>query len=233
MSLTLLNKPVIRVDVVSDVVCPWCYIGKRRLERAVDKLSDKYAFQITYHPFELNPGMPAEGANQKQYLTNKFGGEDRYQQITSHVAEVAAQEDLTFNFDRQLISPNTRNAHRVIELARQEGKQLAAKEAFMKAYFTDGTDLTKKENLISIATLVGLDKQKVEALLNTEDGLAEVERAEAEMQKLGITGVPFYIVNNQFGISGAQSSETFVQAFNELGAKLQPTEEACDVEGKC
>ena len=159
MSLTLLNKPVIKIDVVSDVVCPWCYIGKRRLEKAVSELSDKYQFDITYHPFELNPHMPETGVNQKQYLSNKFGGDARYEQLTGNVTRVAATEGLEFNFDKQKISPNTRNAHRIIEFARTQGKQLEAKEAFMKAYFTDGVDLSKKENLAAVAVSVGLDKQ--------------------------------------------------------------------------
>lgn len=227
-----LNKPKVKIDVVSDVVCPWCYIGKRRLEKAVDQLADKYDFDITYHPFELNPQMPPEGANQREYLTKKFGSAERYEEITKHVTDVAAIEGLTFNFEKQKVAPNTRNAHRVIELAKQEGKQLAAKEAFMKAYFTDGLDLSKNENIVQVAEQVGLNKVFVGNLLSTEEGLAEVELAEKEMQKLGITGVPFYIIDNKYGISGAQPSETFIQAIEEVGSKLQLSGEACDLDGE-
>jgi predicted DsbA family dithiol-disulfide isomerase len=230
--IQMLNKSTVKIDVVSDVVCPWCYIGKRRLEKAIDELSDKYTFDITYHPFELNPQMPLNGIDQKQYLVNKFGSTENYNQITKHVTEVAATEGLTFDFDKQRVSPNTRNAHRVIELAKHEGKQLEMKEAFMKAYFTDGVDLSKNENLVSIAANVGVSKNKVEALLSSEEGLIEVELAEKEMQKLGVTGVPFYIIDNKYGISGAQPSETFKQAIEEIGAKLQLSGEACDVDGK-
>lgn len=230
--ITLLNKPTVKIDIVSDVVCPWCYIGKRRLEKAIDQLADKYNFEITYHPFELNPGMADEGADQKQYLTNKFGGEERYNQITKQVTEVAATEGLEFNFDKQKISPNTRNAHRIIELARTEGKQLEMKEAFLKAYFTEGVDLSRNQNLIAIAAAVGLNKEKVETLLASEKGLAEIELAEAEMQKLGVSGVPFYIIDNKYGISGAQPTPTFKQAIEEIGSKLELSGEACDVEGK-
>lgn len=229
--IEMLNKTTVKIDVVSDVVCPWCYIGKRRLEKAIEDLSDKYNFEITYHPFELNPLMPLEGANQKQYLTKKFGDEARYQQITQQVTSVAATEGLTFDFDKQLVSPNTRDAHRIIELARKEGKQLAAKEAFLKAYFTDGVDLSKQANLISIGSSVGLDPEKIKALLASDEGLAEVEMAEAEMQKLGVSGVPFYIIDNKYGISGAQPSATFKQALEEIGSKLTATGEACDVNG--
>lgn len=229
--IELLNKPTVKIDVVSDVVCPWCYIGKRRLEKAIDQLADKYNFEITYHPFELNPEMAEEGANQKEYLTAKFGGEERYTQITRQVADVAASEGLFFDFDKQKISPNTRNTHRVIELARKEGKQLAVKEAFMKAYFTDGVDLTKKENLISVAAEAGMAKQNVEELLTSDVGLVEIELAEAEMQKLGVSGVPFYILDNKYGISGAQPTETFKKALEEIGSKLSTSGETCDVEG--
>src|SRR5688572_22315651 len=114
-------KPVIKIDVVSDVVCPWCYIGKRRLEKAIDQLSPDYTFEIEYHPFELNPNTPSEGVNQKEYLTEKFGSEDRYHQITAHTTQVAAQEGLSFNFDKQRVSPNTRLMHSIIQLAKLEG----------------------------------------------------------------------------------------------------------------
>lgn len=230
--IELLNKPTVKIDVVSDVVCPWCYIGKRRLEKAIDELADQYNFEITYHPFELNPAMSDEGADQKKYLTAKFGGEERYHQITKQVTQVAATEGLEFNFDKQKVSPNTRNAHRIIELARKEGKQGAMKEAYLKAYFTEGVDLSKTENLVAIAASVGLEKEKVEALLATEEGLAEIEMAEAEMQKLGVSGVPFYIIENKYGISGAQPTATFKQAIREIGSKLQLSGEACDVDGK-
>lgn len=225
-----LDKPVVKIDVVSDVVCPWCYIGKRRLEKAVNELSHKYSFDITYHPFELNPSMPLSGKDQKQYLTNKFGGEERYEQITDNVTKVAATEGLTFDFGIQHVSPNTRNAHRIIALAKKEGKQLEMKEAFMKAYFTDGVDLSKNENLIAIAVQTGLSKEKTEALLSSDEGLAEVALEEQEMQRLGITGVPFYIIDSKYGISGAQPTATFKQAIEEIGSKLELQGEACDVD---
>lgn len=220
-----MTKPKIKVDIVSDVVCPWCYIGKRRIERAMDTLSDKYDFEVEYHPFELNPQMPREGVDQKQYLSAKFGGEDRYDKITAQTTATAAQEGLNFDFSKQKISPNTRDAHRIIQFAKQEGKQPEVKEAFMKAYFEQGIDLSKKENLVSVAVQAGLSKAGVEALLSGTEGLAEVELAERELQKLGISGVPFYIINNKYGVSGAQASEAFIQAFEELGKELTVTGE--------
>jgi predicted DsbA family dithiol-disulfide isomerase len=228
-----MTKPKIKVDVVSDVVCPWCYIGKRRLEKAIDTLQDKFEFELVYHPFELNPDTPPGGVNQQEYLTRKFGGgETRYQQLTNHVSQVAEGEGLHFNFAIQHVLPNTRDAHRIIQFGKQEGKQLLAKEAFMKAYFEDGIDLSKKENLIAVAVRAGLSEEKVTKFLSTDEGLADVAREEKEMQQLGITGVPFYIINNKYGISGAQPSATFVQAFQDIGSEVELTGEACDVDSK-
>lgn len=227
-----MSKPTIKIDIASDVVCPWCYIGKRRIEKAMTQLSNQFEFEVSYLPFELNPQTPKEGFNQKEYLTKKFGSEEKYNQITNHVASVAAGEGLKFDFSKQKVSPNTRDAHRIIVFAKQEGKQLAAKEAFMKAYFEDGVDLTKKENLLAISEQVGLDPQRIAALLTSDEGLAEVIMSEQANHQRGISGVPYYIINNQYGISGAQSSEVFVQALTQIGNQSVTTEgEACAVDG--
>jgi predicted DsbA family dithiol-disulfide isomerase len=228
-----MNKPTIKIGVVSDVVCPWCYIGKRRLEKAMHKLSDRFNFEVEYFPFELNPQMPASGMDQKAYLSSKFGGEERYHQITDNTTSVAAGEGLTFNFAIQKISPNTRNAHRLVQLAKENNKQLDVVEALFKAYFTEGTDLSKNENLVALAFQNGLDKEATELLLNSEAGVMEVEMTEHRLQQSGITGVPFYIINNKYGISGAQPSESFIKAFEEIASSPDIAEgESCDVETK-
>jgi predicted DsbA family dithiol-disulfide isomerase len=225
-------KPTIKIAVVSDVVCPWCYIGKRRMEKAVNTLSDQFDFELSYYPFELNPEMPVIGRNQKEYLSNKFGGEDEYERLTNHVSEIAETEGLTFDYSKQSTSPNTRNAHRLILFAKEEGKHLELVEALFKAYFTDGVDLSKNENLVNIAFNTGLNKEKVEVFLSGDTGTTEVIIAEKELQKMGITGVPFYIINDQYGVSGAQSSETFIQAFQNVAKELFAKGEICDVDGK-
>ncbi|MBI3220871.1 MAG: DsbA family oxidoreductase [Bacteroidetes bacterium] len=211
-----MTKPSIKIDVVSDVVCPWCYIGKRRLEKAVQQVKDQVDVIIEYHPFELNPEMPAEGRNQRDYLVKKFGSEAKYEQITGHVTATAAQEGLAFDFSKQSVSPNTRQSHRLIYFAKQQGKQLAMKEALMKAYFTDGVDLTKNESLIQVATSVGLDANEVNTFLHSDEGLNEVIAEEKLNVQRGISGVPFFIINNQYGVSGAQPSEVFANAFLEI-----------------
>lgn len=234
MNIEKLNsgvKPTLKISVISDVVCPWCYIGKRRLEAAVNKLSDKFTFEIEYFPFELNPQMPASGLNQKEYLYKKFGGQERYEQLTGHVSSVAGQEGLSFNYQSQTISPNTRKAHRLIQLAKEDGKQLQLVEAFFKAYFTDGVDLSKDENLIRIAESCGLDPKKMDTFLKGSEGEVEVEMAERQWQNAGVTGVPFYVIDNKYGISGAQSPESFIKAFTEIGDAKITSGESCDVDG--
>jgi predicted DsbA family dithiol-disulfide isomerase len=211
-----MNRPIIKIAVVSDVVCPWCYIGKRRLEKAINLVSNEFDFEIQYYPFELNPEMPANGVNQKEYLINKFGGEEQYEKITGQTSYVASLEGLEFNFDKQRIAPNTRNAHRLILFAREEGKQLELVEGLFKAYFTDGVNLSDESNLIDVAVKAGLDRDTVETILQSDAGLKEVVKAEKELQAMGVRGVPFYIINDKYGISGAQPSETFVQAFRNI-----------------
>lgn len=226
------TKPTIRIDIVSDIVCPWCYIGKRRLEKAIDELSGEFEFEIEYHPFELNPDMPATGADHKEYLSDKFGSEDRYHQLTNHVTGIAAQEGLAFHYEKQNTSPNTRVMHSIVQLAKLEGKHKQAVEAFFKAYFTDGIDLSKTENLVAIAKSVGLENAADEELFADESALKQIALAEKEMGKLGIKGVPFYIINNKYGVSGAQASETFMKAFRDIALEPSANDEACDVDRK-
>jgi predicted DsbA family dithiol-disulfide isomerase len=225
-------KPVIKIAVVSDVVCPWCYIGKRRLEKAIDQMSAEYQFELAYYPFELNPDMPVKGKNQQAYLSDKFGGVEEYERITNHTADVASTEGLTFDFDKQKISPNTLNAHRLILFAKESGKHLQIVELLFKAYFTDGIDLSRIENLVKLATQAGMDEHKTAEFLQGETGVTEVRIAEKELQRMGVRSVPFYIINDKYGVSGAQPTETFIQAFRNIGKELQTAGEACDVDDK-
>jgi predicted DsbA family dithiol-disulfide isomerase len=225
------EKIKVKVDVVSDVVCPWCYIGKRRLEKAIDQLKDTHEFSVTYLPFELNPLMPEKGMHQPTYLTKKFGSEEKYHQITQNVSEVAATEGLSFRFDLQQVSPNTRKAHMLLLLAIQQGKQNALKEALMKAYFTEGVDLSSEENLIRLAEGVGVSGN-LQHFLQTKANENHVVELEKQMQQLGISGVPFFIINNKTGVSGAQPTATFLEIFTGLQKEQSLTEESCDVDGE-
>jgi predicted DsbA family dithiol-disulfide isomerase len=222
------EKIKVKIDVVSDVVCPWCYIGKRRLEKAMAQLKETHEFNVTYLPFELNPLMPEKGMHQPTYLIKKFGSEERYNQITQHVSEVAAAEGLTFRFDLQQVSPNTRKAHMLLLLAIQQSKQNALKEALMKAYFTDGVDLSNEQNLIQLAEGVGLIGN-LQQFLQTKANENYVVELEKQMQQMGISGVPFFIINNKTGVSGAQPTQTFIDLLSDLQKEQSLKEESCDV----
>lgn len=218
-----MSKIKLRIDVVSDVVCPWCYIGKRRLENALTRLPENYEVDVNFLPFELNPEIPADGVDHKAYLAKKFGSEERYEQLTQHVVNVAAGEGLKFDFKKQKMMPNTLDSHRLIQFAKNFDKQPQLKEALMSAYFENGVDLTKHENLLDIAEKVGLDRTRVQSFLASEDGAVEVKAAEQMNHQRGITGVPFYIINNKYGVSGAQPSDTFVEILTEVANEPSPT----------
>ena len=203
-----MSKIKIRIDVVSDVVCPWCYIGKRRLEKALSQLPENYEVDLTFLPFELNPDTPKTGVDHKQYLADKFGSTERYHQLTDHVTSVAASEGLKFNYEKQSVMPNTLDSHRLIQYAKKFGKQAEIKEALMKAYFIDGIDLSKTENLVAIAQKNGIDAQ---SFLSSDEWTLEVKEMEQINHQRGISGVPFYIINNKYGVSGAQPSDTFLE----------------------
>ena len=227
-------KTRIKIDVVSDVVCPWCYIGKRRLEKAIAALSDAYDFEISYLPFELMPEMPVEGRNTRQHLVQKFGGEDRYNQIVNHVTEVAAGEELRFDLFNQEKSPNTRQLHRIIHFAQQENKQLATVEAFFKAYFEDAVDLTNRQNVLQVAESAGLSRQLVEKIMDTNEGKTELDALFYQNKLMNVSGVPFYIINDKFTVSGAQPAEMFIEALPNMAAQAPLVGEVCDVEtGEC
>jgi predicted DsbA family dithiol-disulfide isomerase len=215
-------KQIIKIDVVSDIVCPWCYIGKRRLERALETLENTFEFGIEYHPFELNPNHPVTGVDNRNFLISKFGSEDRYQALTDHVSSIAAQEELTFNYDLQKNLPNTRKAHALVQLAGTEGVQRVLVELLFKAYFTEGTDLSNHDTLIELAEEAGIDREKAEQYLRDESSLLQVALAEQQMYKLGISGVPFFIINNKYGISGAQTPDIFIKAFQDITTEKSP-----------
>jgi predicted DsbA family dithiol-disulfide isomerase len=226
-----MTKAKIKVDIISDVVCPWCYIGKRRLEKAIYQLKDNYEFELHYKAFELNPHVPAEGFDQKTYLIKKFGSEARYHELTEHVTKVAATEGLKFDYSKQQTSPNTLNLHRIIWLAEKEGKQLQTVEAFFHAYFEKGIDLSKSENIIEVAAEAGLEKSKVQELLKNNEGTSEIQQQQIHNREIGVNGVPFYIINDKYAVSGAQPSSLFVKAFKELGTQTSTKTDSCDVDG--
>jgi predicted DsbA family dithiol-disulfide isomerase len=208
------------IEVVSDVVCPWCFIGKRRLEGALalyaKALPDAAAPEVTWRPFQLNPGMPDEGMPRAEYVQRKFG--DRGGAVYDRVSGVGREVGIPFAFDRIARQPNTLAAHSLIELGQAHGAQDAVVEALFRAYFLEGVDLTVHENLAAIAAAAGLDRAAAAAWL---DDSSKREAAAAEDQRareIGVEGVPLFIFNGRLAVSGAHPAETLFEAMKQADA---------------
>lgn len=202
------------VDVVSDVVCPWCFIGKRRLEKAV-ALTPYIPVEIYYHPYFLNDWIPREGMARKDYLTKKFGSPEAYRGVAGRVADAAAQEGLTYAIDKIARQPNTLDSHRLIHWAGKRGKSAEMKQRLMDLYFTEGADLSDPEVLVRAATDVGLDPDIVRPLLASEEDVEETSLAANAAKEAGISGVPTFIIDGRYAVSGAQSPETLAQVIRQ------------------
>ena len=201
------------VDVISDVICPWCYIGKRRLEKAIAALEAQHDVQVRWHPFQLNPTMPKEGISRREYRIEKFGSWERSQELDSKVIAVGETEDIQFAFDRIERTPNTIDAHRLIWLADQHGRQDAIVEGLFRAYFTEGRDISNRTTLIDVVVEAGLERQVVEAMLNSDEGMDVFTDAGEVSRRHGVSGVPFFVINKEITLSGAQQLDTFLEAF--------------------
>lgn len=202
------------IDVYSDVICPWCYVGKRRLERAI-KTWDGASVNIRWKPFQLNPTMPQQGMDRRQYLEAKFGGAAAAQAIYDQVAAAGEGEGIPFAFERVMRTPNTFSAHRLIWLAGQHGKQDEMVEILFRRYFLEGGDIGSIETLSQVAAHVGLDQVATRAFLTGDEGVKDVKAEEAAGHRLGIRGVPYFVINGAYALSGAQLPEQLVAAFRE------------------
>jgi predicted DsbA family dithiol-disulfide isomerase len=221
----MIGQPVI-IEVISDVVCPWCFIGKRRLEKALALLGRKDV-QVHWKPFELNPDAPKEGMNRAAYRARKFGSLAYAQQLEAHVVEAGAEEGIGFRFDRIERVPSTFDAHRLIWLAAQDGGQDAVVENLFRAYFIDAEDVGMPEVLRRIGVQSGLDPGRVEQLLGGDVGRSEVLADERESAVQGVSGVPTFFVNGHPVMSGAQKPDL-------LASVLAPVLEQCSREdGAC
>jgi predicted DsbA family dithiol-disulfide isomerase len=199
------------VDVISDVICPWCFIGKRRLEKAIASLDRPV--KVRWLPFQLNPTMPKEGISRREYRTRKFGSWERSLELDAQVAAAGKGEGIHFAFDKMERTPNTLDAHRLIWLAEKEGVQDAVVEALFQAYFTNGRDISKRQMLIDVVTEAGLDRSKTLALLEGDEGMNALREADELGRRFRVDGVPFFIVNGKITLSGAQQPDAFLEAF--------------------
>lgn len=213
----MIDKPQLTIDVVSDVVCPWCYIGKRRLENALAQIDD-VDVTIRWRPFFLNPWIPREGIDRDAYLIAKFGSVDRYKAIAGRVKDAAASEGLVYESGRISRQPNTIDCHRLILWAERAGQSAAMKQRLMSLYFSEGADLTDREVLVMAAADCGLDAQDIRARLATEDDVDVISSAAQSAADAGISGVPTFILAGKYGISGAQPADQLVQAIRQVAA---------------
>ena len=205
------------IDIVSDVVCPWCFIGKRRLEAALElyrqRRPEAPAPAIVFHPFELNPDLPREGIARADYITKKFGarGYSAHERLTQAGAELG----IAFAFDKIERQPNTLAAHALIERARLNRVQAEVKEALLKAFFVDGQDLTDAETLVRVSAEAGLERKEAEAALADESLRRAVAEEEDKARAMGVNGVPFFIFNKRLAVEGAQPPEVLLDAMLE------------------
>lgn len=202
-----------QIDIISDTVCPWCFIGKRRLEKAMSQRPDM-DFEIQWRPFQLNPDMPRDGMDRRQYLEAKFGGPEKAKQIYQHIEDAGRSEGIAFAYDKIERTPNTLDSHRLIKWAGTAGVQDAAVEVLFRKYFLEGGDIGDKGLLINAAKEIGMDADLVSGLLDGDADLEETKAEDTMARQMGVTGVPCFIIGRKYAVSGAQDPAVLVQAFD-------------------
>jgi predicted DsbA family dithiol-disulfide isomerase len=217
------------VDVISDVICPWCYIGKRRLEKAIAALQKQRDVRVRWHPFQLNPHMPKEGMNRKEYRTVKFGSWERSLALDVQVAAAGRAEGILFAHDKIERTPNTLDAHRLIWLAEKEGVQDAVVDALFRAYFTEGRDISRTAVLLDVVAEAGLDLKRAETFVNSDEGLAAIRAAEEQARRGGMQGVPYFLINGTLALSGAREPSAFLDAFEQAAVTSDDEGSVCKI----
>ncbi len=207
------------IDVVSDVVCPWCFIGKKRIEQAI-ALRPDIAVELRFHPYFLNDWIPREGISREQYLTTKFGSVARYARIAERVAAAAAEDGLVYAMDRISRQPNTTDCHRLILWADQIGQAAAMKQRLMELYFTEGADLTDRNVLAQAGAECGLEHDATLRRLAGEEDVDTVTRRAQAAKQAGIDGVPCFIFGGVLAVSGAQSPDYLAAAMERAAQEL-------------
>jgi predicted DsbA family dithiol-disulfide isomerase len=204
-----------QIDVISDVVCPWCYIGQRRLVEALARLphdDDARRAPIRWHPFQLNPDLPRQGVPRKTYLEDKFGGPERAAQIYARVAAAGATVGIPFAFERILRQPNTRDAHRLIAWAQERGDASDLVDRLFRAYFIEGRGIGEHEVLATIAGEAGFDSAAARSYLDSDEGADAIALMDERAREIGVQGVPFFIFNQHIAVSGAQEPDVLLDA---------------------
>jgi len=210
---------MIKLDIMSDPICPWCYIGKARLDRALENRPG-HAFEIEWHPFQLNPDMPAGGMDRRSYLEAKFGGRDAAVQAYAQIAGHAEAEGLKIDFAAIKRTPNTLDAHRLIHWAGIESRQTAAVDALFAAYFRDGRDIGDHDVLSDIADTIGMDAAVVRRLLASDADAEDIRRRDAHSREMGVNAVPTFIVAGKHAIPGAQDTALWEKVIDDISRQM-------------
>ncbi len=211
---------MIKLDIISDPICPWCYIGKANLDRALAAHPD-HPFLIEWHPFQLNPDMPPRGMDRREYLELKFGGKEAAVKVYAEIAQKAEEAGLEIDFAAIKRTPNTLNAHRLIHWAGIEGVQTFVVSALFRAYFVEGRNIGLNDVLCNIADASGMDADMVERLLNSDADVEYIRKRDAEARERGVRGVPTFIVANESVLTGAQPADLWGQVIVEINEKLE------------
>lgn len=211
---------VVKLDIMSDPICPWCFIGKAHLDKAL-AAHPNHPFQIEWHPFQLNPDMPAEGMDRRAYLEGKFGGKDAAVRAYAPVVTGAENAGVAIDFEGMKRTPNTLNAHRLIHWAGIEGRQTAAVSALFKAYFTDTSDIGDIDVLADIADGIEMDASVVRRLLNSDEDMQDIRDRDAHSRSMGINSVPTFIIGGRHAVPGAQPPELWAQVIGDLAAQAE------------
>jgi len=211
---------MITLDILSDPICPWCYIGKVQLDRALEARSDRPVV-LAWHPFQLNPDMPRDGMDRREYLETKFGGKRQAVEVYGRIAEAAKAAALELDFGAIKRTPNTLDAHRLIQWAGIEGAQTRVVAALFAAYFKEGRDIGNAEVLADIADACGMDAAMVLRLLATDAEVDDIRARDAHSREMGVTGVPTFIIANQHAVPGAQPTELWTKVLDELAAQSE------------
>ena len=204
-----------KIDIISDPICPWCYIGKTRLDRALE-LSPTHNFIIEWHPFQLNPTMPKDGMDRREYLEAKFGGQKEAIEVYSNIDKTATETGLSLNFGGIKRTPNTIDAHRLIHWAGIEGRQNSIIDRLFKAYFQEGRDISEHSVLTRIASAAGMDQDVVRSLLKSDADKEDIKARDTNARKRGIQGVPAFVVANEYVIQGAQTIDIWDNIIKEI-----------------
>ena len=229
-----------KVEIWSDIVCPFCYIGKRKFEKALEGFAGKDNVSIEWKSFQLDPSMDnSEGLSVHEYLGKRKGGTTTDgKRMNDQMSAIAEDVGLHYDFDNTIIN-NTIHAHRLLHFAKKHGLQNDLKERIFRAYYTEGKDTADYEVLVQLATEVGLDGAAARAVLKENLFEAEVASDQEEAQQIGVQGVPFYVFDRKYAVSGAQSPEVFSQVLNKIWEEEQPqlilekNEGSCDINGNC